>query len=181
LRRVWDRCPAALLAALTALRCASRCRARARFVGLGGVVVADGARVGGLGLLGELAFGLADRVVGVPDAGGRGCVAAGAGGELEPAQLLARQRRLGVGVVGLAREQAPEQTGELARGRDRGDGVSAAGADALVERVQRTGLADRGPARLDERVAGADRALLEMWPWVAGPGPDWRTRGSNPS
>ena len=87
-RRVWDRRPAALLAALTAWRCASRCRARARLVGLGGVVVAHSARVGGLGLAGELALGLADGVVGVPDAGGLGRVALVAGGKLEPAQLL---------------------------------------------------------------------------------------------
>ena len=159
-RRVWDRCLAALLAALTALRCASRCRARARFVGLGGVVVADGARVGDLGLAGELAFGRADGVVGVPDAGGLRRVAGVPGGELEPAQLLFGQRRLGVGVVLFAREQTPAQAGELARGRDDRDGVPAARAHALVEGVQRTGLADGRPACLDQRVARADRALL---------------------
>jgi hypothetical protein len=38
--------------------------------------------------------------------------------------------------------------------------VPAARADALVERVQRAGLADRGPARLDERAARPHRALL---------------------
>ena len=161
-RRVWDRRPAALLAALTALRCASRCRARARLVRLGGVPVAHAAGVGDLGLARELALGLADGVVGVPDAGGLGRVALVAGGELEAAQLLAGQRRLLVGVVLFAREQAPEQAGELACGRDDRDGVAAAGADALVEGVQRAGLADRRPARLDERVAGA------------GPSPAWR-------
>ena len=76
-RRVWDRRPAAR--ALTALRCVSRCRARARFVGLGGVVIADGARVGDLGLDCELALGLADGLVGVPDPGTLGAVALGAG------------------------------------------------------------------------------------------------------
>jgi hypothetical protein len=42
-------------------------------------------------LAGELALGLADHLVGVPDAGALGRVAAVAGGELEAAQLLARQ------------------------------------------------------------------------------------------
>jgi hypothetical protein len=54
----------------------------------------------------------------------------GAGGELEPAQLLLRQRRLLERVVLLAGEHAPEQEGELAcRGDDR-DLVAAAGTDA---------------------------------------------------
>ena len=40
-----------------------------------GVPVAHGARVGELGLAGELALGLADSVVGGPDAAGGWCVA----------------------------------------------------------------------------------------------------------
>jgi len=123
------------------------------------VPVADGAGVGSLGLLGELALGRAHRLVGGPDAG-RALVARSAGRELEPAQFLARQRRLGEGVVLFAAEQAPEQARELARGGDDGDLVAAAGADTLVEGAQRPGLADRAPARLDERVAGRPRALL---------------------
>jgi len=92
------------------------------------VPVADGAGVGSLGLLGELALGRAHRLVGGPDAG-RALVARSAGRELEPAQFLARQRRLGEGVVLFAAEQAPEQARELARGGDDGDLVAAAGAD----------------------------------------------------
>jgi hypothetical protein len=65
--------------------------ALARFRCLGGVVVADGALVGDLGLAGELALGVADRVVGAPDAGGLGRVARRAGGDLQAPQLLARQ------------------------------------------------------------------------------------------
>ena len=74
--------------------------------------------------------------------------------------FLLGQRRLGVGVVLAAREQAPEQAGELAGGGDDRDRVPAAGLDALVERGDRAGLADGRPARFDERVAGAARALL---------------------
>ena len=156
-RRVWDRCLAALLAALTALRCASRCRARARLRRLSGVPVTHGARVGGLGLVGELALGFADGFVGVPDAGGLGRVARVPGGELEAPQLLAGQRRLGVGVVLLAREQAPEQAGELARGGDNRDRVPAARADAL----RRRRAADR---------AGGPRSSTPR-PARGGPGP----------
>jgi hypothetical protein len=116
--------------------------------------------VGDLGLAGEFALGLADRVVGVPDAGGLGRVALVTGAELEAAQLLSGQRRLGVGVVLLASEQTPEQAGQLARRGDDRDRVSAAGADAFVERVQRAGLADGRPARLDQRVPRPDRPLL---------------------
>jgi hypothetical protein len=49
---------------------------------------------------------------------------------------------LGVGVVLAAGEHAPEQAGELAGAGDDRDLVAAAGADALVEGAQRTGLAD---------------------------------------
>ena len=105
----------------------------------GGVAVADGACVGELGLAGEVAFGLADRVVGGPDARCVGAAARRAGGDLQPAQLLLGQRGLGVGVVLVAREQAPEQARELARGGDDRDRVAAAGADALIEGVQRPG------------------------------------------
>jgi hypothetical protein len=53
-----------------------------------------------------------------------------------------------------------KQAGELARRGDDCDLVAAAGADALVERVQRTGLADHAPGRLDERVPRGRGALL---------------------
>ena len=79
-----------------------------------GLPVVDGAFVGALGLEGELAFGLAHRVVGRPDVAAA-LPARGAGGELEAAHLLLGQRRLGEGVVLAAREQAPEQARELAR------------------------------------------------------------------
>ena len=52
----------------------------------------------------------------------------GAGGDLEQPQLLGGQRRLLVGVVLAAGEQAPEQDRELARGRDDRLAVAAAGA-----------------------------------------------------
>ena len=91
-----------------------------------------------------------------------------------------------IGVVLLAREQTPEQARELARGGDDRDLVAAAGADALVEGVQRAGLADRAPARLDQRVARARRALLGDPP-VAGRarcrtgGPSGPARDSRPA
>jgi hypothetical protein len=84
----------------------------------------------------------------------------GAGADLDQAQLLGRQRGLLVGVVLRAAERAPEQHGELARAGDDGDLVAAAGADALVERVQRAGLPDDRPGGLDERPARLGRALL---------------------
>src|SRR5918997_2030237 len=77
----------------------------------------DGALVGPLGLACELLLCAAHRGVRRPDAG-LDLALLGAGAELEPAQLLARQRRLGVGVVLPAREQTPEEAGELARGGD---------------------------------------------------------------
>src|SRR5215216_7083318 len=49
------------------------------------------------------------------------------------ARRLQRTNKVLVGVVLLAREQTPEQAGELARGRDDRDRVAAAGADPLVE------------------------------------------------
>jgi hypothetical protein len=69
----------------------------------------------------------------------------GAGGDLEQAQLLGGQRRLLVGVVLAAREQTPGQRRELARRSDDGLAVAAAGADPLVEGVQRAGLTDDRP------------------------------------
>src|SRR5664279_1371563 len=110
--------------------------------------VTDRARVGDLPLAGELALGLADRVVGAPDAGGLGAVARRTGGDLKTPQLLLGQRGLGVGVVLFAGEQTPEQARELSGGRDDRHRVPAACANALIERVQRTGLAHRGPTRL---------------------------------
>src|SRR3954454_24932185 len=74
--------------------------------------------------------------------------------------FLLRQRGLGEGVLLAAAQQTPEQARELARGGDDRDRVPAPRADALVEAGDWAGLADRRPARLDERVTGADRALL---------------------
>jgi hypothetical protein len=65
--------------------------------------VGDEAPVGGLGLASDLQFCLAQRLVSGPDAG-LTLAAWGAGGELEPAQLLAGQGGPAEGVVLLARE-----------------------------------------------------------------------------
>jgi hypothetical protein len=80
-----------------------------------------------------------------------------------------RDRRHSAGV-----QDRPDVIDPLLEGPHLGDrvGQPVPRRDARVERVQRTGLADRRPARLDERVAGADRALLGDVPvrrW-AGPG-----------
>ena len=65
-RRPWALRSAARLAPSRSLRCAPRCRARARLsVGL---AILDSAFVGALGLERELAFGVAHRLVGRPDA-----------------------------------------------------------------------------------------------------------------
>jgi len=53
-----------------------------------GELVLDNALVGGLGLLGEFAFGLAHHGVGAPDPGRLACVLSGAGGDLEAAELF---------------------------------------------------------------------------------------------
>ena len=71
------------------MRCAARCRARTHLARL---AVVDGAFVGALGLQGELAFGLAHRVVGRPDAAAA-LPARSAGGELEAAQLQTKGER----------------------------------------------------------------------------------------
>ena len=105
-----------------------------------GLPVADGALVGGLRLLGELFLGLAHPLAGGPGAGGLALARRGAGGDLEPAELLGGQRRLLVGVVLAPVEQAPEQHGELARGGDDRLAVAAAALDPLIERAQRPGL-----------------------------------------
>jgi hypothetical protein len=101
--------------------------------------------------LGELALGLAHPLARRPDAGRLAFARRGARGDLEPPQLLGGQRRLLVGVVLAAGEQTPEQDRELARRSDDGFSVAAAGADALIERVQRAGLTDSAPGRLDQR------------------------------
>ena len=135
------------------LRCAPRCHARARLRWSGCVPVVDRAAVGGFGLQGERALGVADVVV--ASAGARANLSfarRGAGRELELADLATRQRRLPEGVVLLAREQTPEQAGELARRGDRGDLGAAARADALIEGAQRAGRADGDPRGLDEDV-----------------------------
>ena len=104
--------------------------------------------VGDLGLLGELDArpgGSPSLVLQMP-ARGLG-VFRGAGGDLQPAQLLLGQRGLLVGVVLAAGEHAPEQDRELARGRDDRLAVPAAGAGAVIEGVQRPGLPDRRSRR----------------------------------
>src|SRR3954451_17169717 len=131
--------------------CLPLCRTRARLGRPGGLPVGDVAPVGELGLFGERAFGVAHGVVGRPDRGGA-LGLGGAGGELEAAQLLLGQRRLGVGVVLAAGEQAPEQARELAGAGDDRDLVASAGADALVEGAQRTGLTHGAPGCFDEGV-----------------------------
>src|SRR5215218_768520 len=137
------------------MRCAARCRARALVL----LPVFDCALVGALCLERELAFGLAHRLVGGPDAAAT-LPALSAGLELEAAHLLLGQRGLREGVILAAREQAPEQARQLACAGDDRDRVSATRPDALIEAGDRAGLAHRRPARLDERVTGADRALL---------------------
>jgi hypothetical protein len=147
---------------------APRCHARAHFRGpccgpfrrLGCLPVADHPLVGGLGLLGELAPGLAHPLAGGPHAGSRALQRRGAGGDLEQPQLLGGQRRLPVGVVLAAREQAPEQDRELARRGNDGLAVAAAGADPLVEGAQRPGLTDNAACRLDQRPARGRRPPL---------------------
>src|SRR4051795_8561641 len=101
--------------------------------------VGDEAAVGDFGVFGELAFAgavgaLAVGVLGgeVPSSG----LALSTGGQFEAAELLAGQRWALECVVLLAREQVPEQHGELARDGDDRDLAAAARADALIERMK---------------------------------------------
>src|SRR5829696_1169014 len=147
------------------MRCAARCRARALVL----LPVFDRAFVSALSLEGELALGLAHRLVGRPDAA-PALELGGAGLRLEATHLLLRQRGLREGVVLAAREQAPEQARELASAGDDGDRMPAARPDALIEAGDRSRLAHRRPAGLDERVTGAGRALLGDVPVRGGRG-----------
>src|SRR5215208_7166313 len=132
------------------MRCAARWRARA----LVQLPVFDRAFVGALSLQGELALGLAHRLVGRPDAA-PALELGGAGLQLEATHLLLGQRGLREGVVLAAREQAPEQARQLACAGDDRDRVSATRLHALIEAGDRAGLAHRRPARLNEHVTGA--------------------------
>jgi hypothetical protein len=95
------------------------------------------------GLQRELALGLAHRVVGRPNS----AATSSASLQLEAAHLLLG-RRLREGIVLTARQQAPEQAGELAGAGDDRDRVAAARLDALIEARDRAGLTDGRPARL---------------------------------
>jgi len=108
------------MAARRPTRCALRCRAGALLLCL---PVGHRAPIGDLGLASKLALCLAHGLVRGPDPGLH-LALRGAGGELESTDLLARQGGLRVGVVLLAREQAPKQAGELARGGDDRDLLS---------------------------------------------------------
>ena len=108
----------------------------------------------------ELLLGVAHGPVGAPDRGGGAVKALGAGDQLELAELLGGQRRLGVRVVLVAGEQAPEQAGELACRGDGRDLVAAAGADPLVKRPQWAGLQDDAVRRFNQRPPGLRRPLL---------------------
>src|SRR2546423_15167521 len=80
--------------------------------------------------------------------GGDDCRAASAGElELEPADLLPGQCRLREGVVLLAREQAPAQARELARGGGGGNPPAPARAPPPRKQTPRTGRADPPPHR----------------------------------
>src|SRR5918995_7363196 len=92
--------------------------------------VGDDRPVAGLGLPGELALWRAHLLARRPGPGRLALVRRRAGADLEQAQLLGRQRRLPVGVVLAARQQAPEQRRELARGGDDGELAAAPAADA---------------------------------------------------
>ena len=94
------------------------------------MAVADGLGVGVFGLAGEVEFGVAEQAVSDPEAFAV-LPARGAGGDLQAADLLGRQRGLAEGVVLLAPKQDPEQAREFARGGGDRDLVAAASADAL--------------------------------------------------
>jgi hypothetical protein len=143
-------------------------------------LVLDHPLVGGLGLLGELALGLAHRLAGALDAGGRLGVLRRAGGQFELPELPVGERGLLVGVILASGEHAPEQDRQLARGGNDRLAVTASGAGALVER--RIGPGWR--ATCHAASTSAQRAVadprLEIRPLRAGASPDWRTFGSSP-
>jgi len=100
-----------------------------------------------------------------------------AGADLEQSHLLGSQRRLLLlGVLLIAREQAPEQHRQLARhGGDRYL-MAAAGAQALIEGVHRPGLwiTLRAVSTSAQRTEAEPR--LEIRPPLAGELPYWRRR-----
>src|SRR5215213_3815165 len=134
-----------------------------RSLGSGGLPVGDEAAVGGFGLFGELALAGAFGALAVGVPGGEVApsgVALGAGEQLETAELLAGQRRALERVVLLAREEMPEEHGELARDCDDRDLTAAARADALVERAHRARGADRDNGGFGEHLTNLGGALL---------------------
>src|SRR3954452_11847080 len=128
-----------------------------------GPPVGDESAVGDLGLFGELAFAFAVGALAVCVLGGEvspSGSAGGAGAEFESAELLARQRRALEGVVLLAREEVPEQHGELACDGDDRDLAAAARANALVEGAHRSRRVDGHDRGFGEHVADLGGALL---------------------
>ena len=77
-----------------------------------------------------------------------------AGEQFQPAGLLPCQRWARERVVLILGEQMPAEHDELASDRDRCDLRAAARADALAERLERSGASDRDPRGLDQHRAG---------------------------
>ena len=106
------------------------------------------------------------------------------GPQLQPAELLAGQARLAVGIVLAPGEHAPEQTGELARGGGDRDLVAAADADPSVKGPDRTRVSDRRPRGLDQRMASrGEPAWNSSRPmqWHPTGAPSGRARGRRPA
>ena len=143
--------------------------------------VGDRPRVGGLGLLGELALGVAHLLPRRPDAGVGALQRRGAGADLEQPQLLGGQRRLRVGVVLAAGEQAPEQARRACarRRRRRPGGRGGRGRARRRRAAGRAGGRPTRPPRPAPMRADAE-PCLEIRPCAPALLPDWRTRGSRP-
>ncbi len=73
-------------------------------------------------------------------------------------RLLPRQRWARERAVLVLAEQVPAQHDELARDRDGGDLGAAAGTDALTERSEWAGAADRDPRSLDQHQASPEHS-----------------------
>jgi hypothetical protein len=164
------------LAAWRPTRCAPRCGTRALDRRL---PVLDESAIGGFGLRGEF---LVEPVL-LPrdeDADPLPLLVLRAGHQLEPAQLLAGERRAGEGVVLAAAEHVPGDHGELAGDRDGGDVAAAPDGDPLMEGAQRPGVRVACQAASTSMCRVSPGPCLEMRPCRAGSVPDCCTRGSSP-
>jgi hypothetical protein len=106
---------------------------------------------------------------------GRALPAAGCGMpslQFKIAQFLGMQRRASPDVALVLGEEMPDDHGQLPRGRDSRDVLTAAGANTEKESTQRTGRSCSCPCCFDQHASGVTTALFCDPAVMPGPGPD---------